>query len=145
MSRFIFTYSNLFGMVVALTSKPPSENDLAEVSYVCSLRAIQQNSSHHSSHHSTHQNSNHSSIRHRSNHRSRKRPWCMSAQIPECPSLHPISSFQDRIDPTSMFCLCVRLWHLGSHCWFLWIFLWSYPCFPYSCLCLSKRVLTLGP
>ena len=34
--RFIFTHSNRFKLLVALTSKPPSENELAEVSYVCS-------------------------------------------------------------------------------------------------------------
>ena len=35
-SRFIFTHSNRFGLLVALTSEPPSENELAEVSYACS-------------------------------------------------------------------------------------------------------------
>ena len=35
-SKFIFTHSNLFGPLVALTSKPPSENELTEVLYVCS-------------------------------------------------------------------------------------------------------------
>ena len=35
-SKFIFTHSNRFGLLVPLTSKPPSENELAEVSYVCS-------------------------------------------------------------------------------------------------------------
>ena len=34
--RFIFTHANLFGLLVALTSKPPIENEFAEVSYVCS-------------------------------------------------------------------------------------------------------------
>ena len=34
--RFIFTLSNRFELLVALTSNPPSENELAEVSYVCS-------------------------------------------------------------------------------------------------------------
>ena len=94
------------------------------------LRAIQQNSSHHS-------------IRHHSNHRSSKRPWCMSVQIRECPSLRPISSFQALTDQFMMFSLCVRLWHLCSHIWFPWIFLWIFPCFPYSCLCLSMRAHSL--
>ena len=31
-----FTHSNRFGLLVALTSKPPSENELVEVSHVCS-------------------------------------------------------------------------------------------------------------
>ena len=84
--------------------------------FVPSLRATQQNSSHHS----IHQNSSHRSIRHNSNHRSRKCQCDMSVQIPECPSLPLISSFQDLRDQFSMFCPCANLWHL----WFLWIF----PC-----------------
>ena len=51
--------------------------------FVHNLRAIQQNSSH--------RKSSHRSIRQRSNHRSKKCHWCMSGQIPECPSLPPIS------------------------------------------------------
>ena len=35
-SRFIVTHSNHFGLLVAPRSKPPGENELAEVSYVCS-------------------------------------------------------------------------------------------------------------
>ena len=35
-SRFIFTHSNRFGLLVALTSKPANENELAEVSFACS-------------------------------------------------------------------------------------------------------------
>ena len=35
-SRFIFTHSNRFGLLVAPRSKPPSEDELAEVSCVCS-------------------------------------------------------------------------------------------------------------
>ena len=35
-SRFIFTHSNRFGLHAAQRSKPPSEKQLAEVSYVCS-------------------------------------------------------------------------------------------------------------
>ena len=35
-SRFIFAHSNRFGLLAALTSKLPSEDELAEVSYVCS-------------------------------------------------------------------------------------------------------------
>ena len=33
----------------------------------------------------------------------------MPVQIPECPSLPPISSFQDLTDQLSMFCTCVSL------------------------------------
>ena len=87
--------------------------------FVPNLRAIQQSSSHHS----IHQNSSHRSIRHNSNHRSRKCQWDMSVQIPECPSLSLISSFQDLRDQFSMFYPCTSLWHL----WFLWIFLWISP------------------
>ena len=78
--------------------------------FVHHLRAIQQNSSHQS----IHRNSSHRSIRHHSNHRSRKCQWDMSVQIPELPSLSPISSFQGMRDQLSMFCRSVRLWHLGS-------------------------------
>ena len=86
-SRFIFTHSNRFGLLLALTSKPHCENELAEVSYVCSQPSCR--------HHAIHQNSSHRSIRHSSNHRSRKCQWDISVQIPECPSLSLISSFQD--------------------------------------------------
>ena len=87
--------------------------------FVPNLRAIQQNSSHHS----IHRNSSHRSIRHHSNHRYRKCQRYMSVQISERPSLPPTSKIQDLRDQLSMFCPCVSLWHLGSHFWFLWIFL----------------------
>ena len=35
-SKFMFTHSNRFGLLVALAPQPPSENELAEVSNVCS-------------------------------------------------------------------------------------------------------------
>ena len=106
--------------------------------FVPNLRANQQNSSHHS----THQNSSHRSNRHNSNHRSRKDQWDTSVQIPECPSLPPISSFQDLRDQCSMFRLCVRLWHLGPQFWFLWISLWIFPRFLYSYLCPHSWTVT---
>ena len=127
-SRFIFTHSNRFGLFEALTPNPPSEMRLRKCrTFVPNLRAIQQNSSHHS----IHRNSSHRSIRHHSNHQH------MSVQIPECPSLPPISNFlQDLRDQLSTFCPCVSLWQFGSHFGFLWIF----PCFSLffldSCLCL---------
>ena len=100
--------------------------------FVPHLRATQQNSSHHS----VHRNSSHRSIRHHSNHRSRKCQWDMSVQIPELPSLSPISSFQGMRDQLSMFCRCVRLWHLGS---FGFSFRFSLDFFTLA------LVLTLGP
>ena len=36
LSRFILTHSNRFGLLVALTSKPPTENKLAELSFASS-------------------------------------------------------------------------------------------------------------
>ena len=101
----------VFGLLVALTSKPPSENELAEVSYVCSQFSC---------HPTELQSSFHSS----------------KLQPPEFLNLSSISNFQDLRDQFSTFCLCASLWHLGSHFWFLWIF----HCFPYSYLCLSVRV-----
>ena len=57
---FIFTNSNLFGPLSASKSKLSSENEIIDVSYVCSqLHAIQQNASHHS----IHPNSSRRSIR----------------------------------------------------------------------------------
>ena len=79
-SKFIFAQSNRFGPLVALTSKPPSENELAEVSYVCS------------------QPSCHPTELQSSFHSPKLQPSFQEVsvvQIPECPSLPPISSFQD--------------------------------------------------
>ena len=92
--------------------------------FVPNLRAIQQDSSHHSTHH----NSSHRSIHRNSSHFSKKDQSYRRMPIPECPSLSPIASFQDLRDQFSMFCVCVSLWHLGSHFWFRWIS----PCFLYS-------------
>ena len=119
-SKFIFTHSNRFGLVVAPRSKPPSENELAEVSYVYSLPSCHPTGLQLSFHPSKLQPSFHSS---HSNHRSMKCQWNMSVQIPEFPSLSLISSFQDLRDQISMFYPCASLWHL----WFLWIFLWIIP------------------
>ena len=94
--------------------------------FVSNLRAIQQNSSHRSN-------------RHNSNHRSKKDQWYRRMQIPKVLNLSPILNFQDLRDQLSMFCLWVRLWHLGSHFWFFGFFLWTIPCFPYYHLCLSVR------
>ena len=89
--------------------------------FVPNLRAIQPNSSHHSIHH----NSGHHSNRQDSSHHATKNsPWDTSVQIPEFLSLSLISDSQDLRDRLSMCCPCVRLWHLGSHFWFVWIFLW---------------------
>ena len=66
-SRFIFTQSNCFGLLVALTSKWKMSLRKCHT-FVPNLRALQQNSSHHS----ILQNSSHHCIRDNSNHRSRK-------------------------------------------------------------------------
>ena len=108
-SRFIFTRSNRFGLQVAPRSKPPSENEFAEVSYVCSPTSF---------HPTKLQSSFHSS------------------ELQPSIILHPISSSQDLKDQLSMFCPCVRLWHLGWHSWFLWIFLVLFT---------LTFALTLGP
>ena len=84
-------------ILVAQTSKPPSENDLAEVSYVCS------------------------------------QPSCRPTELQ---SSFYSSNLRNQL---SMFCPCASLWHLGSHFWFLWFFLWMSPCFLYSCLCLRMK------
>ena len=126
-SRFIFTPSNRFGLLVALTSKPPSENELAEVSYVCSQPSCHPTEL---QSYSTHQNSSRRSIRHHSNHRSRKCQWYRHVPIPEFLNLSLISIFQALRDQFSMFCPCANLCHL----WFLWTILWISPCFLYSCL-----------
>ena len=124
---------------MALTSKLQVKMSLRKChTFVPNLRAIQRNSSHHS----IHQKSSHRSIRHNSNHRSRKRQWYRHVLIPEFLSLSLISSFQDLGDQFSMFCPCVSLWHLGSHFWFVWIFLWIFHCFLYSCLCPHSWTMT---
>ena len=125
MSRVIFTHSNRFGLLVTPRSKPSSENELAEVSYVCSQPACHPTELQ-SPLHSKLQPSFHSS----GLHRSRKCQWDMSVQIPECPSLSVILSFQDLRDQLSTYCPCVRLWHRR----FLWTFLWISQCFLYSIL-----------
>ena len=126
MSRFIFTHSNRFGLV-ALTSKTPSDNELAEVSHVCS-----QPSCHPTELQSSFYSSTIPSIVPRSV------SGDMSVQIPEWPSLPLISSFQDLRDQFSMCCPCVNLWHL----WFLWIFFWLFPCYLYSYLCPHSGTMT---
>ena len=125
-SRFIFTHSNRFGPLVALTSKPPSENELADVSYDCSQPSC----------HPTR------SIRHHCNHCSTKRQWYRHVPIPGFLNLSPFSSFQDLRDQFSMFCPCVSIWQLGSHFWFLWIFLRIFPCFLSFCLCPHSWTMT---
>ena len=54
--------------------------------------------------------------------------WDMFVQIPELPSSSLISSFQDLRDRFSVLCPCAGLWRL----WFLWAFLWIFPCSLYS-------------
>ena len=127
----VFTHSNRFGILVALTSQRPSENELAEVSYIFSQPSFHPTELQPSFHSS---NSSHRPIRQHSNHRSWKCQWVMSVQIPEVPNLSLISSFQDLRDQFSMFYPRVSLWHL----WFLWIFLWISPCS-------LSFALTLGP
>ena len=104
-SRFIFTHSNLLGLLVTLTSKPPSEKELAGVSYVfvpsnrtpvilpliktpASVPFV-------------------------------RTPLVMNTRrvsghvpfvlIPEFPDFSLFSSFQDLRDQFSMFCLCIIL------------------------------------
>ena len=102
-SRFIFVHSNRFGLLVALTSKPPSENELADVSYVCF-----QTSCH---------------------------PTELQSVMPliETPAIVPLVT-SPTIVPRS-----ASLWHLGSHFWFLWIFL----CFLHSCLRMRTHSWTM--
>ena len=80
MSRFIFAQSTRFGLLVALTSKPPSENEHAEVSYVCSQPSCHPTELQ-SSFHSELQPSFHSS---HSSHRSRECQWCRFLNVRSC-------------------------------------------------------------
>ena len=108
-SKFIFTHSNRFGLLVALTSKPPVKTSLQKChTFVPRLRAIQQNSGHHSIHQPT------------------IVPFVtiptivpgcvsgttMSRFLSEFPSLPPMSSLQDLREKCSMFCPCVSFWYL---------------------------------
>ena len=127
-SRFIFTHSNRFGLLMAPRSKPPIENELAELSYVCSpnLRAIQPNSSHHS----IRQDSIH--------HETKNCQWYTDVQIPEYPSLSLISSFSRPDKPVfDVLPLCEPLAH------------WIAPLvpldFPSLVLFTLSFALTLGP
>ena len=98
--RLIFTHSNRFGLV-APRSKPPSENELAEVSYVCSQPSFHPTELQSPLHSSKLQPS---SIRQDSIHHESMNGQCdMFAQIPEFPNLSLISSFQDLRDQFSMF------------------------------------------
>ena len=63
-------------------------------------------------------------------------------RFPEFPSLCLISSFPDLINQFSMFYPCVSLWHHGSHLWFLWTFLWIFPCSLISFLCPHSWTMT---
>ena len=113
MSRFIFTHSNRFGLLLAPRSKLPSGLRKCHT-FLPILRAIQQKSSRHSI------------------------PPNPSARNPEFPSLRLISSFQDLRHQFSRFYPCKSLWHL----WILRTVLWIPPCSLYSFLCLHSWTMT---
>ena len=137
-SRFIFHPSQpLRRLLVAPRSKPPSENELAEVSYVCSHTFVP---------------SNRTPViipliktpaivpfvKSSSHHESMKCQWdmfCADSWVSEL-----ISDFEFSRPERPVFDVfpCANLWHL----WFLWFFLWIFQCSRYSLLCPHSWTVT---